>query len=310
MAEPAEPSASPAGPLARAEQFVWLTGRVLEQRRFAHLFRGAGADPVYTALQAYANEDGGFGHALEPDVRGPASQPLPTMTALSLLDELGRCTGRSVERICRYLTSVTNADGAVPAVLASLRRYPHPPYLPVPEAPPSELLSTGRIVGTLHRNEVWHAWLFRATEFCWRAVESLEDTHPYEAQSAVAFLDGVPDRARAERAADRLGRIVRDRRLVALDPERAAELPVAPGYAPGEHHFAYDFASSPGSLARRWFSDAEMERSLDALAASQEDDGGWPIRWREWAPGTRLEWRPIVTVEALRTLRAYGRDAA
>ncbi len=51
-----------------------------------------------------------------------------------------------------------------------------------------------------------------------------------------------------------------------------------------------------------------MTRSLDFLANEQQGDGGWPIRWRQWAPGTALECRPIVTVEALRTLRAYGRS--
>jgi hypothetical protein len=51
----------------------------------------------------------------------------------------------------------------------------------------------------------------------------------------------------------------------------------------------------------------QTERALDFLAAEQDQDGGWPVRWRDWAPGTRLEWRPIVTIEALRTLHAYGR---
>jgi hypothetical protein len=304
----ADISASATDPLAQAERFVWLTGRVLEQRRFARLFRGAPPDPVVTALMAYGNDDGGFGHALEPDVRGPASQPLPTMTALRLLDELGLCRGQTAERICRWLTSVTNPDGALPTVLPSLRDHPHPPFLRVVDDPPSELLVTGPVVGTLHRNEVWHAWLFRATDYCWQVVESLDRTHPYEAEAAIAFLDGVPDRPRAERAAARLGRIVRERQLVVLEPRRASVVPVPPGYAPGEHHYAYDYARTPDSLARQWFSDAEMARALDTLAAAQEPDGGWPIRWREWAPGTRLEWRPIVTVEALLTLRAHGRD--
>ncbi|MFD5757170.1 hypothetical protein ACFWIZ_18585, partial [Streptomyces sp. NPDC127044] len=61
------------------------------------------------------------------------------------------------------------------------------------------------------------------------------------------------------------------------------------------------------SLAREWFTDEEMARSLDFLAGEQREDGGWPIRWRQWAPGTALECRPMVTIEALRTLRAYGR---
>ncbi|MFE5615703.1 hypothetical protein [Streptomyces sp. NPDC056463] len=297
-------------PLARAEQFVWLTARVLEQRRFAYHFLRGGAEPVEVALTAYLNEDGGYGHALEPDLRGPVSQPLHTGHALRVLDSIGRCGGLRVERICRYLTEVSTLDGALPAVHPSQRGYPSAPFVPIVDNPPSALLSTGPVVGLLHRNQVWHAWLFRATEFCWSAVESLEKSHPYEIEAAVAFLDGVPDRSRAQAVADRLGRLVRDQGLAALDPDRLDELPVAPGYAPGEHHFPYDYARVPDSLARRWFTEEEMARSLDHLAAGQQEDGGWPVTWREWAPGTALEARPIVTIEALRTLRAHGRPIA
>ncbi|HZF91117.1 hypothetical protein [Streptomyces sp.] len=294
-------------PLFRAEHFVWLTARVLEQRLFAHHFLNGGADPVETALDAYRNQDGGYGHALEPDLRGPLSQPLHTARALRVLDSIGRCGGQRVERVCRYLTSVSSADGALPAVHPTQRGYPAAPFLPIVDDPPSELLATGPVVGLLHGNEVWHAWLFRATDFCWQAVESLERSHPYEIQSAVAFLDTVPDRARAESAADRLGRLVREQRLAALDPDRLDAFPVAAGYAPGEHHFPHDYAPTPRSLARAWFTDDEMARSLDHLAAEQQEDGGWPIRWRQWAPAAALEARPMVTIEALRTLRAHGR---
>lgn len=100
---------------------------------------------------------------------------------------------------------------------------------------------------------------------------------------------------------------MREQQLVVLAPERGADYPLSPGNATGEHHSAYDYARTPYSLAARWFSDAETERALDFLAAEQDQDGGWPVRWRDWAPGTRLEWRPIVTIEALRTLHAYGR---
>lgn len=297
-----------ANSLARAEQFIWLTARVLEQRRFAHHFLDGGADVVETALAAYLNEDGGYGHALEPDLRGPVSQPLHTAHALSVLDSIGRCSGLRVERICRYLTEVSTKEGALPALHPSQRGYPAAPFIPVVDDPPAELLATGPVVGLLHRNQVWHAWLFRATDFCWAAVEALKQSHPYEIEAAVAFLDGVPDRARAEAAADRLGRLVREQRLVVLDPQRSEDHPVAPGYAPGEHHFPYDYARTPGSLARRWFSDAELDRSLDHLEAGQQEDGGWPVTWRQWAPGTALEGRPIVTLKALQTLRAHGRS--
>lgn len=302
---PATPSAR--SPLFRAEHFVWLTARVLEQRLFAHHFLNGAADPVETALEAYRNEDGGYGHALEPDLRGPVSQPLHTGHALRVLDAVGRCGGQRVERVCRYLTAVSTADGALPAIRPSQRGYPTAPFMPIVDDPPSELLATGPVVGLLHRNEVWHAWLFRATDFCWQAVESLEKSHPYEIEAAVAFLDSAPDRPRAEAAADRLGRLVRDHRLAVLDPGDLAAYPVAPGYAPGEHHFPHDYARTPSSLARGWFTDAEMSRSLDFLAGAQQEDGGWPIRWRQWTPAVAFEARPMVTIEALRTLRAHGR---
>ncbi|WDV54953.1 hypothetical protein PV963_33660 [Streptomyces coeruleorubidus] len=311
MAETGAPSLPqsppPLTPVARAERFVWLTARVLEQRLFAHHFLGGAADPVETALDAYRNEDGGYGHALEPDLRGPVSQPLHTAHALRVLDAVGRCAGQRVERMCRYLTSVSTADGALPAIHPSQRGYPTAPFVPVVDDPPSALLATGPVVGLLHRNEVWHAWLFRATDFCWQAVESLEKSHPYEIEAAVAFLDSAPDRPRAEAAADRLGRLVRAHRLAALDPDDLDSYPVSPGYAPGEHHFPHDYAGTPHSLARAWFTDDEMTRSLDHLAAQQQEDGGWPVRWRHWAPAPALEARPVVTVEALRTLRSHGR---
>ncbi|OKJ80151.1 hypothetical protein AMK32_28190 [Streptomyces sp. CB01883] len=286
---------------------MWLTARVLEQRLFAYHFLHGAPDAVEAALDAYRDENGGYGHALEPDLRGPVSQPLHTAHALRVLDAIGRCAGQRVERVCRYLTAVSTPDGALPAVRPGQRGYPTAPFVPVVDDPPSELLATGPVVGLLHRNEVWHAWLFRATDFCWRAVESLEKSHPYEVEAAVAFLDSAPDRPRAEAAADRLGRLVREQRLAALDPDDLGAYPVAPGYAPGEHHFPHDFARSPASLARAWFTDGEMARSLDHLAAEQQEDGGWPVRWRQWAAAPTLEARPMVTIEALRTLRAYGR---
>ena len=309
--------------LGRAEEFVRTTARVLEQRRFTHHFRDPAprtADAVEAALAAYHNEDGGYGHALEPGLRGPRSRPVHVLHALGVLDSVGRCAGPRVERIGGYLTSVSGPDGALPAFLPG--RHPY--------GLQGDLLTTGPMVGLLHRNDAWHTWLFQATDFCWRAVEALRTPSPYEVEAAVAFLDAVPDRSRAEAAADRLGRLVREQRLVVLDPPapsgRQADprwfgLPSAPpGHAPGERRLPHQYARTPASLARTWFTDDEMARSLDFLADDQQRDGGWPVRptgpgsphgvERRWSAGAvleRLERRPLVTIEALRTLRAYGR---
>ena len=41
-----------------ARNFVWHNARVLEQRRFLHLFDGGPAEPVVAAVLAYRNDDG------------------------------------------------------------------------------------------------------------------------------------------------------------------------------------------------------------------------------------------------------------
>lgn len=297
--------------LADAARFLWASGRVLEQRRFALLF-GEETDPagLLAALDAYRTADGGYGYGLEPDVRGPAAQAISVPTALRVLAETGPAAGGWAERalrICDWLAGHAAADGGVPAVLPSLRPYPRPPWLPIADQPPGDLLTTGQIAGPLLAAGIEHPWLEAATDFCRRAVETLAETHPYEAEAAVAFLDGMPDRVWAAQQARRLGGLVREQRLVLLDPAHPEQARLAPGYAPGEYHLPYDYAPRPDSLARAWFTDAEMARSLDRLAAVQQPDGGWPINWARWSSTAEVEARPGVTLKALLTLRAHGR---
>ena len=296
--------------IGSAAGFLWASGRVLEQRRFEYLFGGETAPArVLTALDAYRGPDGGYAFGLEPDTRGPAAQPISVPAALRVLAETGALTGGRAAEICDWLARHTAANGGVPAVLPSLRPYPHPPWLPISDEPAGDLLATGQIAGPLLAAGARHRWLESATGFCRDAIEQLDQTHPYEAEAAIAFLDGAPDRAWAGQQARRLGELVRDQRIVLLDPDHPEQARLAPGYAEGEYHLPHDFARQPASLARGWFTDAEIDRSLDHLAGRQQDDGGWPISWARWSPTTEVEARPGVTLAALLTLRAYGRLA-
>ena len=47
--------------------------RPLERALFAHAFEGGGRTAVLAALVPYQNDDGGFGHALEPDWGAPSN---------------------------------------------------------------------------------------------------------------------------------------------------------------------------------------------------------------------------------------------
>jgi hypothetical protein len=179
--------------------------------------------------------------------------------------------------------------------------------VPIGDEPAGDLLATGQITGPLLGAGAEHPWLETAAAFCRDAIERLDQTHPYEAEAAIAFLDGTPDRAWAGRQARRLGELVRDQRIVLLDPDHPEEARLAPGYAAGEYHLPHDYAPRPGSVARGWFTDAEIDRSLRHLADDQQGDGGWPVGWTQWSPTSETEARPGVTLAALLTLRAYDR---
>ena len=279
-----------------AERFVWLSGRLLDRHRFAHLFRGAPAEPVIAALRPYQNADGGFGNALEPDLRCPISQPQPVEVALRLLDELDAFDDPMVRSACDYLTTITTRDGGVPFVLASASEYPCAPWWMAAGETPASLNPTAALAGLLHRHGTRHPWLERATAFCWDRLDRMERTEWYEARTVLLFLEHAPDRARAEAMTRRVVAMMVAQGLVAL----------APG-AGGEAHSPLEVAVTPGSLARHLFADDVLDAHLDATIAGQEEDGGWNIDFPIWTPATGLEWRSIVTIDVLQLLRGYGR---
>jgi len=58
---------------------------------------------------------------------------------------------------------------------------------------------------------------------------------------------------------------------------------------------------------RNLFADGQIGAALDHLLRNQQPDGGWPITWEPPSEAATLEWRGVVTLQALRTLTSYGR---
>lgn len=73
----------------RARTFIYRSARPLDLARWQFHFEGGSREAVLTALAAYQNEDGGFGHAIEPDFWNPNSTPIGTWAAACILREIG-----------------------------------------------------------------------------------------------------------------------------------------------------------------------------------------------------------------------------
>ena len=279
-----------------AAAFVAASGRVLDRRRFQRLFEDGPAAPVRDAVAAYRNDDGGFGHALEPDCRAPGSQPAAVAMALHIMDETDAWDDDLVRGACDWLAAVAPAEGGAAFVEATLAGWAHAPWWVPEEGHPASLVATGMIAGTLYTRGVSHPWLDGAAEAMWNRIAKMDEPGAYEMFGVLAFLQHVPDRERAREVFGRVGPLILERNMVALDPE-----------APGEVHGVLSFAPEPDSLARVLFDDATIQAHLDHLAQSQKDDGGWTFNWPAWSPATELDWRGFLTVDALRALRANGR---
>jgi hypothetical protein len=278
--------------LESAETFIWNNARLLERRLFSFLFKGAARQDVLAALSAYQNEDGGFGNALEPDKRTPSSQPIDQEVALRILDDVGfdvEITGK----VCEFLMSITTEEGGVPFVLPSVRDAPRAEWWNTEDNPPASINPTASIAGLLHKHKFQHGWLDKATEYSWRKIEELQNGSEHDLLCAAIFLENVPDRDGAEKAFQHIGEQIKER--TALDPQ-------ASGYT----FKPLTWAPTPDSICRGLFEDGQIDSHLEAFAAQQQEDGGWPISWPAISPACELEYRGVVTIGALRTLKAYG----
>jgi hypothetical protein len=279
-----------------AKTFLLTHARLVDRLRYELHFEGGTSERVIEALAPYQNADGGFGNALEPDLRGAESQPIPVWTAFGVLDECSRFDHPMVDRACAYLLTITTPSGGVPFVLATVASSPHAPWWTTDDPPPASLNPTAGLVAYLHQHHVEHEWLGPADAYCWKALDELQETSAYELATILSFLEAAPDRERAEKAFQRIAEMVAQQGFITLDPDAA-----------GEVHFPLTFAPSPTSLGRRLFSDDVIETHLDALCRQQQPDGGWTINWMVWTPITEHEWRGVRTVEVLKTLNNYGR---
>jgi hypothetical protein len=283
---------SPSFSLAR--QFIHTQARLLERLLFSVRFEQTDPAAVGRLISAYQNSDGGLGHALEPDLRCPESQPLFVEVGLSALHEVGWRDEQLCLSICSFLESVSGSDGLIPTILPNALLSPRASHWSSAGVP--DLNPTAGICGLLHFQGIRHPWLERATQRCCQLLLEAPPPEAHTLVSATYLAEYHPDPQ------------VRDQLAVLI----AASLPQARFFIPDAPVQEYGltplhFARTPASRWRSLFSDKQIEGHLDDLMSKQQADGGWPISWEAPGPAAVCEWRGRGTWEAVSTLVAYGR---
>lgn len=284
------------GILDRGKNFIWENARLLERSIFEYRFLGGRSEHVLTVLRSYQNPDGGFGHALEPDLRAPDSQPLFVEFGLRTLYECGLRDTNLTGRVCDFLAQYADLRLGIPTIFASSQLYPRAGHWNGPGAQQPSFERLTGLVGLALWQGVSHVWLQQAAQICLDFVASkrLEDAHTI--QNAFCLVESQSGRESSSQLFEKL----------AGDLARAsffcAEAPVKTyGLTP------LHFAPSPDAYCRPLFTDRQIAGHLEELAAQQQEDGGWPILWTPPGEMARLEWRAYATLRALSILRAYGK---
>jgi hypothetical protein len=281
--------------LAAATSFLAGHGRILDRRRLALLV----GDGDIAALDAHRNPDGGYGWALEPDLRSAGSQPTAAMHAFEVLAEVAPATTPHAVELCDWLEAHTLTDGGLPFVLPIDDPAGCAPWWLGTEPPASSLQMTAQVAAAAHRVArhdpavADHPWLAGATAWCLQAIAAIDATpHAYELLFALQLLDAVADSVpEAEALLDHLGRHI---------PADGA-MPVVGGIE-GQRLYPTDFAPEPGRPLRRLFADDLVAADLDRLAGLQQPDGGWVVDFDSFSPAATLDWRGYATVRAVTVL--------
>lgn len=288
--------------LERGRNFIYSHARLLDRMRFSFHFEGGTKDRVLSALRPYQNADGGFGNALEPDMRCPDSQPVTTEMALMVIRDVEGWDSVIADGILSYLKGITLETGGFPRATTAVNLFPHAPWWTTEKDGVPSLNPTGSIIGMLLGQRVrtdflQESWFRQNVDFIWSKLEELHPEDFHDAAQWMSFL------AHVQGPEERINRCKNKLDEWLTGPAGIERNPHAEGYV----QKVLDYAPAPGSYASRLIAPADLELHLDWMISNQQEDGGWNISFPAVSPAGEQEWRGWLTVENLKTLKAYGR---
>lgn len=144
---------------SKITNFIKKNGRELDCQLYSLYFENGFKENVIKALKKYQNNDGGFGHGIEPDFRSPSSSPIGTTMAIEYLEKIRVLKDNSVIiKAVDYLAKSFNQSlQKWRAVPQDVNQYPHAPWWHIDEKTGFCVIDSGwenptvEILGYLHQ---------------------------------------------------------------------------------------------------------------------------------------------------------------
>lgn len=292
-----------------SRRFIETTARPLETARFYHAFDGGAGEFVLDALGRYQNADGGFGHALEPDLRADESSALCTSIAFQVLRSTEARSGEALvsASIAYFLETLNREEGHWRIIPRTAEDSPHAPWWNQTgreEVFDSFSLNpTAEILGYLYdyRERVPGDILSLVSDRVIGRLSDLEKIDMHELLCCLRLLQTktLPEEVR-ERIRQKLTRLIEG--AVACDPAQWKGYSLRP----------LQVVDDPGSRFMAGLEEA-VAANLDYEISSQNEDGSWSPTW-SWGntfpdawEKARREWSGVITIEKLLILKRFGR---
>lgn len=292
-----------------SQRFIERTARPLEVARLHFHFNGASAQSVLAVLGAYQNADGGFGRALEPDLRALESSALCTALAFQVLRSIrARPENEVVSKgMAYFLKTLDRAKGQWRIVPKSAEDSPHAPWWNQTGREDVfdrfSLNPTAEILGYLYdcQKQVPDDII---TVVSGRVVNHVSDMEKIEMHELLCCLRLLQTRNLPHEDEERLRRKLVEfiNATVARDPAQWKGYSLRP----------LQVVESPDSSFMVGL-DQAVAANLDYVISSQCEDGSWTPTWtwgqvfpEIWKTACR-EWSGMITLENLLLLQRFKR---
>jgi len=292
----------------RAKNFIMEQGRALDQRRFEFHFENGSADAVLAALSPYQNDDGGFGHSLEPDIRTPASSAIVTTIGFQILREIQAPVSHIVVQkgIQYFIDTYDESQQVWHIVPPEVDAAPHAPWWNYESTTESfgRFLVNPRaeIVGYLHEfsDGVPTQLLKTLTVAVLEHLDSLPDEMEMHDVLCFVRLAETEVLSNRDQVWAKLARAAAQG--VARNVEQLTGYVLKPLWV----------VPSPESPLAAELKD-KVEVNLDFEIGQQGEDGSWSpnFSWDDQYPEAwqiaKKEWQSRITVDTLKTLKDFSR---
>jgi len=299
---------------ALAWRYLETSARPLELSLFNYFYRKAPRDSVVSQLVKFLNPDGGFGHALEPDMRSPTSSTLATEHGLRILVEMDIPSKHPMVRgaVSYLFQSLDQETKTWRVVPTDVNDYPHAPwwhdedgslakvfdnYLIIPRA--------GILACLCHYHNLLPAWWL--DDLIDVTIADISD------MDSEQFGGGGDSLVYTRRLAESsFLPFSRKHGLISRVRELADEIVTRNPYEWSDYCAPpLKLAPTPESITSDVLADC-LPPHLDYLIENQDAEGFWDVTWswsdypEEWE-ATKVEWRGVLTLETLKYLEVFGR---